>query len=106
MSYDCQQCGACCIDYFGTEGYITVAPAELPRMRRLGLSVIEWHGQQLLGTRPHDGPVGERCCVAFVGEVGRDCACSIHPDRPRECRAFEAGSPGCQFARREAGLPT
>jgi Fe-S-cluster containining protein len=40
-----------------------------------------------------------------VGEVGRDCACAIHPDRPRACREFEVGSPGCLFAREAAGLP-
>ena len=35
--YDCQQCGACCVDYFGTEGHIELTPAETGRMRRLGL---------------------------------------------------------------------
>jgi Fe-S-cluster containining protein len=103
--YDCQQCGACCIDYFGTEGHIQLTPGEVVRMRRLGLPVIDWHGQQLLGTRPHDGPGGQTCCVAFAGQVGSDCACAIHPERPSACRRFEAGSDGCRFARQAAGLP-
>jgi Fe-S-cluster containining protein len=105
MEYDCQQCGACCVDYFGTPGYIQLEKKEEDRMRRLGLPVVSWQGQSLLGTRPHEGPVGATCCIAFVGQVGSDCACSIHPERPSACRAFTAGSPGCEFARREAGLP-
>jgi Fe-S-cluster containining protein len=105
MDYDCQQCGACCVDYFGTVGYIDLAPGEPRRMRRLGLPVVPWHGQVLLGTRPHSGPGGERCCAAFVGQAGGPCSCSIYPDRPAECRAFEVGSLGCRYARQEAGLP-
>lgn len=103
--YDCQQCGACCIDYFGTAGYIQLTDPEKARMRGLGLPVVTWHGQELLGTRPHVGLGGETCCAAFVGEVGRACACAIHAERPSACRAFEAGSEGCRFARLEAGLP-
>jgi Fe-S-cluster containining protein len=105
VDYDCQQCGACCVDYFGTEGYIQLDTGEPGRMRRLGLPVVSWKGQTLLGTRPHHGPVGATCCAAFVGQVGGACACAIHPDRPRACREFEVGSEGCRFARREAGLP-
>ncbi len=105
MDYDCQTCGACCVDYFGTEGYIQLTSAEVERMRRLALPVVRWQGQLLLGTRRHDGLGGETCCVAFVGEVGRPCACAIHPDRPSACRAFEVGSEGCRFAREAAGLP-
>lgn len=104
MTYDCQQCGACCVDYFGTAGHIPLTPAEARRLRRLGLPVVAWHGQQLLGTRPHDGPGGATCCAAFAGAVGGDCACAIHPERPRPCREFEAGSAGCLFAREAAGL--
>lgn len=104
-AYDCQDCGACCIDPFGTPGYIQLEGKEPARLRRLGLPVVTWHGQTLLGTRPHAGPTGDTCCVAFVGEVGQSCACAIHPDRPAACRAFEAGSLGCQFAREAAGLP-
>jgi Fe-S-cluster containining protein len=103
--FDCQQCGACCVDYFGTAGHIQLTSAEAGRMRRLGLPVVAWHGQHLLGTKAHDGPGGTTCCVAFVGVVGRDCACAIHPERPGACRRFEPGSDGCRYAREAAGLP-
>lgn len=105
MEYDCQTCGACCVDYFGTTGYIQLAGGEPARLRRLGLPVVSWHGQTLLGTRSHAGPGGSTCCSAFVGTVGQSCACAIHPDRPRACREFEAGSAGCLYAREAAGLP-
>src|SRR5436190_24294852 len=101
MQYDCQTCGACCVDYFGTAGYIQLTQPETARMGRLGLPVVNWHGQTLLATRPHSGLGGATCCVAFVGEVASSCACSIHPDRPRACREYEAGSEGCKFARQE-----
>jgi Fe-S-cluster containining protein len=101
---DCQACGACCVDYFGTQGYIQLLPGEGERMQALGLPVVDWHGQELLGTRPHHGPGGDSCCSAFVGNVGASCACAIHPFRPRACREFEPGSPGCLFAREAAGL--
>jgi hypothetical protein len=106
--YDCQQCGACCVDYFATAGYIQLQEHEAKRMQRLSLPVITWHGQILLGTKPYQGrwsSAEATCCVAFVGEVGTDCGCAIHPDRPRACREFEAGTEGCHFARIEAGLP-
>ncbi len=106
MTYDCQECGACCVDYFGAAGHIALTPGEARHLRRVGLPVVRWHGQEMLGTRPHEGPGGASCCVAFVGKVGGECACAIHPERPGECRRFEAGSPGCLFARQEAGLPT
>lgn len=103
--YDCQQCGACCVDYFGTPGYIQLEAGEARRMRRLGLPVVNQFGHDALGTKAHAGPGGDTCCVAFVGEVGTSCACAIHPDRPSACVRFEAGSEGCRFARIEAGLP-
>jgi Fe-S-cluster containining protein len=105
--YDCQTCGACCIDYFRTPGYIQLTPGEAQRMRRLGLPVVSVFGQLELGTKPYDGGESgcEVCCSAFVGRVGGECACSIHPDRPGACRRFEAGSEMCKCAREEAGLP-
>jgi Fe-S-cluster containining protein len=103
--YDCQQCGACCVDYFGTEGYIQLSDDEAVRMRRLGLPVVNVFGQLELGTKDYDGPGGDTCCIAFVGKVGESCACAIHPERPHACRRFQAGSEGCKYARLEAGLP-
>jgi Fe-S-cluster containining protein len=54
-------------------------------------------------TVAHQG--GMTRCVAFAGEVGGDCACAIHEDRPGACRRFQEGSILCQAAREAAGLP-
>ena len=38
--YDCQHCGACCIDSFGSKGYVRLGERDISRMERLGLPVI------------------------------------------------------------------
>jgi Fe-S-cluster containining protein len=101
--YDCQTCGACCVDFTGTHGYVRLAPREAPRFRRLGLPVVGESGESILGTRA-DGE-GRDVCAAFAGAVGGACSCSVYPSRPRVCQTFEAGGPQCREARRAVGLP-
>lgn len=103
--YDCQTCGACCADYFGGDGYISLTKAEAENLRRRSLRLVSDSHGPLLGTVPHQGPGGSTICQAFVGNVGRECACGIYPHRPAECRRFEAGSIQCRFSRQAAGLP-
>ena len=74
-------------------------------MQRLGLTVVQVKGESFLGARPHAGAGGQAACVAFAGQPGGTCRCSIYEDRPANCRNFEAGGPGCRAARAEAGLP-
>jgi Fe-S-cluster containining protein len=105
MEYDCQHCGACCIDAFGRNSYVSLSAAEALHFRRKGLPVVSWGCGDYLGTIPHAGPGGESICAAFRGEVGGNCACSVYADRPANCRAFRAGSADCRTARRKAGLP-
>jgi Fe-S-cluster containining protein len=104
-SYDCQQCGACCSDTHGGEGYASLDRTESKRMKRLGLHVIAISGGASLGTRVQGGRSAAWVCVAFQGEIGRDCGCSIYQDRPSVCRRFEVGSVHCRKARAETGLP-
>jgi Fe-S-cluster containining protein len=104
--YDCQTCGACCDNWFGTEEYVYLAPPEAGAMRRLGLPVHERKGKHYLGTRPEPSGPGGRSCAAFVGRVGGPCGCGVYGQRPAECRRFPVGDFECRLARREAGLPT
>jgi Fe-S-cluster containining protein len=104
--YDCQQCGACCVDVFGMVGYVALTVLEAARMERLGLPVVNEGKESFLGTWRHAGPGGDRICAAFAGTVGEGCGCSIYPGRPGKCRQFEVGGINCLAARREAGLPT
>lgn len=105
--YDCQTCGACCVQFGPEDGnsYVYLDREEARRMANLGLPVIgqSWGGR-CLGATPHEGASGRPACVAFAGELGISCACSIHEDRPSVCRDFEVGDALCQEARLQAGL--
>lgn len=102
--YDCQQCGACCTDSSGDEGYVWLNGSESRRLQRMGLSVVRVDGEPFLESRANTGRGGARICVAFRGRVGGSCGCSVYEDRPGNCRRFEVGSTGCRRARQEAGL--
>jgi Fe-S-cluster containining protein len=108
LEYECQQCGACCVQqgpYNGTS-YVYLSREEAKRMRRLGLTVVPAAlGDSFLGCRSHEGAGGRPACVALEGEVGGSCGCSIYPDRPDVCRHFEVGEALCLEAREQAGLP-
>jgi Fe-S-cluster containining protein len=104
-AYDCQQCGACCTiqGSMPATGYVSLAPEESKRMKRLGLTVVQAAGLSYLGTRYRaDAPYP--VCVALRGEVGQSCRCNVYENRPRNCRQFEVGSRLCQEAREKAGL--
>jgi Fe-S-cluster containining protein len=106
MTYDCQQCGACCVDYldpFGAAGYVQLNPDEPESLRRLGLPIVEIDGREFLGTVEHE--CGGSVCVAFAGSVGQQCGCSIYEQRPDRCRRYEVGSVQCRAARFQSGLP-
>ena len=105
--YDCQACGACCVHLGPYDGnaYVPLDRAEALRMRRLGLRVVQAPlGPRCLAAAPHEGAWGYPACVAFEGELGGRCGCSVYHDRPSVCRRFEAGSEACREARERAGI--
>jgi uncharacterized protein len=106
--YDCQECGACCVQQGAPDGacYVYLDREEARRMRRLGLTVVRAAlGESFLGCRSYGGAGGRPTCVAFQGVVGGSCGCSVYADRPGVCRQFEVGEALCREARRRAGLP-
>ncbi len=106
--YDCQSCGACCVHLGAYDGdaYVYLDRGEAARMRRLGLRVVEAAlGSKCLAAAPHEGAWGYPACVAFEGEFGVRCGCSVYADRPSVCRDFGSGSDVCIEARERAGLP-
>jgi Fe-S-cluster containining protein len=107
-AYDCQTCGACCVHLGRNDGngYVYLDHQEAVRMRRHGLRVVEAAlGSRCLAAAPHDGAWGYPACVAFEGEVGGCCGCSVYEERPSVCREFTSGSDVCREARARAGLP-
>ena len=105
-AYDCQQCGACCINHESVPatGYVCLTRDESKHMKRLGLSVVQTGGSFYLGTRGR-AETSHPVCVALLGRVSESCQCAIYDSRPRNCRRFEVGSRLCEAAREEAGLP-
>lgn len=105
-AYDCQACGACCLEPFGGHAYVSLSVAEAGRMRRHGLAVIQAKQGLCLRTVAVPGWAGVFACPALRGEVGKACSCSVYADRPEVCRQFEPGGLMCRDARRAAGLST
>jgi Fe-S-cluster containining protein len=106
--YDCQRCGACCVQFGASDGnaYVSLDREEARRMRSLGLPVVHAAlGGPCLGARQHEGAGGRPACVAFEGDLGGPCRCTVHDSRPSVCRDFEAGGQLCREARMRAGLP-
>jgi Fe-S-cluster containining protein len=101
--FDCQACGACCVDTTGTHGYVRLTRSEAAYFDRLGLPIVRDAGESFLGTRAD--AEGRDVCAAFAGAVGGPCACSVYGVRPAACQAFEAGGPQRREARRAVGLP-
>jgi Fe-S-cluster containining protein len=88
--YDCQKCGACCVDQLVVVYPADDVPAELTqRSPRFDLPVMR---KQL------------KRCVALEGKVGIQCSCRIYERRPVMCAAFAPGSWMCQDLRRRMGL--
>jgi Fe-S-cluster containining protein len=111
-AYDCCRCGACCRSPWTGEGHVRLYEPDIERMERLALPIViltqPGEGDQLeevpLLTTKRDRD-GLRICIAFAGDVGEACGCSIYEDRPFLCREFELGDTLCRQARQKAGLP-
>jgi Fe-S-cluster containining protein len=107
-TYDCRRCGACCVHLGSNDGnaYVYLDREEVRRMRRLGLRVVDAaRGAHCLASAPRQGVDGCLACVAFEGQLGGRCGCSVYEDRPSVCREFEVGSDLCHEARKRARLP-
>lgn len=106
--YDCQRCGACCVQLGPYDGnaYVYLDHDEAGQMRSLGLPVVRTAmGGSCLRAAPHGGAGGRPACVAFVGKLAVRCRCSVYDDRPSVCQEFEVGGVLCRDARELAGLP-
>ncbi len=98
----CQTCGACCasfrVDFHPAELAGGAFPwgAGVPPAMTLPLTA---NMVRMAGT---DGKVSR--CVALIGEIGQQVACSIYDERPSPCREFDIEHEACNRARQRCGL--
>jgi Fe-S-cluster containining protein len=103
--HPCRTCGACCasfrVSFYWGEG--DDAHGVVPEELTVPISPFL---RAMAGTERHPPR-----CVALAGIVGETSTCRIHERRPTPCREFAASwengepNPGCDGARRRAGLP-
>ena len=104
--FDCQSCGACCVNLpsnraSGVTFWVPLDSSDRLLTRR---DLVKKHitydrsGQPQL-RMGHDGR-----CLALRGELGDAVECAIYRDRPGPCRAVQPGGETCLRARREHGL--
>ena len=106
---NCRTCGACCISPPAEiDDYVYVDNPSLERLKRAGksplarLSPVFGDGDYyLLTKRKSQNGLAFRTCIAFEGEIGKNCLCSIYGIRPTVCRVFSKGSRLCLQAREE-----
>ena len=106
MAYDCQSCGACCVnpDENRAEGFVwyVEVPAGEKLLKRGDLLKrycrTDQQGIVHLRLEP------SHRCVALRGKLGERVHCAIYDVRPRGCRLVEAGSARCEQLRRERGI--
>ena len=107
MSFDCQQCGACCCNPLenraeGHREYVEIGTSEklFKKPRHL-----QRYAVQNAARVYHLKLVGqEERCAALLGSLGKRVTCAIYQLRPRGCRLVEAGSTRCLQYRQERGL--
>jgi Fe-S-cluster containining protein len=104
--YDCQRCGACCVNppenvREGYTAYVEVeSGAALLRRRDLAKKLVVLDSAGV----PHLRLAAGGRCLALAGSVGRSVRCTVYHFRPAACRRVEAGSDLCLRHRRGAGL--
>ncbi len=105
VSYDCERCGACCINppenvREGFDAYVEIGARDAIRQRpeRLRRYARE------TGGKLHMRILTDGRCIALSGSVGERVQCRIYFSRPSPCRRVQAGSELCQRYRREQGL--
>jgi Fe-S-cluster containining protein len=107
MTYDCQRCGACCVNPpenvdEGSTDYVEVETRDAimrrPELVRRFL-IVNAAGEAHLRLDGHGR------CQALRGRRGCKVSCAIYHVRPRACRRVQEGSELCKRYRRDHGLP-
>ena len=104
MSHPCLRCGACCASLRVAFHWSEARPANPLGVPEALVVPLRRHELVMRGS---ESPPAR--CEALRGQVGRDAACSIYPQRPSPCRdlgaAWENGDPSPQCDRARAAQP-
>lgn len=104
MTFNCLECGGCCLSADRDFVYVFVREDEDAPIIEAGREeLLEYDGYEIWLRTKEFGEY--RACMALEGELGKDCRCSIYEARPGVCRRFEAGGPACLLARSNLELP-
>ena len=105
-SYDCQACGACCVNMpanraQGVTYWVELSPSDRLLTRRDLLRKHVTYDRQGV---PHLRMAPDGRCLALHGDLGDDVTCSIYRDRPSPCRRVQAGDETCLRSRAAHGI--
>jgi Fe-S-cluster containining protein len=100
---DCQTCGACCASMLCI-GISPTEEEEIPTENYWDITAKTSGSGEITVDRYLRRNVENGACAALEGEVGGMVECGIYEQRPRICRAFEAGSDKCRALRRAYGI--
>ena len=100
MAEPCLSCGACCASFrvdFHVADLETTPGGCVPVALTVPVTAT------LVRMRGTDASPAR--CVALLGEIGGNVACSIYGSRPSPCREFDTSHDACTRARARHGLP-
>jgi len=104
-NYDCQRCGACCVNLPSNRAeqftaWVEIEPddAILERVDLVKKLVHEIDGVPHLRLAP-DGR-----CLGLRGALGDSVECAIYHHRPSPCRRVQPGDALCKRYRHEHGI--
>lgn len=105
--HPCQSCGACCASFRVAFYWREAEPRDSENPVPLNLSTDLTPTHRLMkGTDKKHHPK----CIALLGRIGQNVACSIYQNRSSTCRNFAASyengkhNPRCDEARAKHGL--
>ncbi|MGE0400396.1 MAG: YkgJ family cysteine cluster protein [Kofleriaceae bacterium] len=106
MAFDCQSCGACCVNLpsnreIGFDTWVEIATDDAILAR---LDLAKKHVTYDVEGVPHLRLAPDGRCLALRGSLGEHVACGIYHVRPSPCRTVQPGDDLCHRYRQEHGL--
>jgi hypothetical protein len=104
-SFDCNTCGACCVNLPSNraEGFVAWVEIEPDDHILTRADLVKKLVHEIDGV-PHLRLAPDGRCAALRGAVGRDTKCSIYRERPSPCRKVQPGDALCRRYRLEHSL--